>query len=63
MGKRDALKEVKPERVQRMLNTYGTQAAVARKLGVSQGSLSMYMRKHGFKKLEKWERERQGVAS
>lgn len=55
------LQDVKPGEVQRLLNTLGTQAAVARKLGVTQASLSLYMRKHGFRKVEKW--ERQGVQS
>jgi predicted transcriptional regulator len=56
MAKARILQDVKPESVQRMLNTLGTQEAVARKLGVTQGSLSLYMRKHGFKKVERWER-------
>lgn len=59
MAKARVLQDVKPENVQRMLNTLGTQAAVARKLGVTQGSLSLYMRKHGFRKVEKWERSKE----
>lgn len=56
MARPNALQDVKPERVQRLLNTYGTQAAVARKLKVTQASLSRYMRIHGFQKVERWER-------
>lgn len=61
MARRGVLQDVKPEYVQRLLNTLGTQAAVARKLKVSQASLSLFMRKNGFQKVEKW--ERQGVQS
>jgi hypothetical protein len=57
MARPRVLQDVKPERVQRMLNRYGTQAAVARKLGVTQGSLSGFMKRHGFKKIERWERQ------
>jgi len=59
MAKARVLQGVQPERVLRMLNRYGTQAAVARKLGVTQPSLSGYMRRHGFKKVERWERNRE----
>lgn len=59
MAKARLLQDVRPEQVQRLLNTLGTQAAVARKLGVTQGSLSIYMRKHGFKKVERWERSKE----
>lgn len=56
MARPGALQGVQPDKVQRMLNTYGTQAAVARRLKVTQASLSRYMRIHGFKKVERWER-------
>lgn len=59
MAKARILQDVKPESVQRMLNTLGTQAAVARKLGVTQASLSLYMKRHGFKRVEKWERAKE----
>jgi predicted transcriptional regulator len=52
-----ALKEITPEKVESLLQRYGTQARVARKLGVSQGSLSEYMKKHGFIKIESWQRK------
>lgn len=61
MATPNALQGIKPGSIQELLNILGTQAAVARKLGVSQSALSLYMRKHGFKKTERW--ERQGVQS
>lgn len=62
MAKRNILKDVQPDEVQRLLNENdGKQDRVARRLGVTQGSLSLYMKRHGFKKVERW--ERQGVQS
>jgi transcriptional regulator with GAF, ATPase, and Fis domain len=62
MARRNLLKDVQPDEVQRLLNENGgKQDKVARRLGVTQGSLSLYMKRHGFVKVERW--ERQGVQS
>lgn len=56
MAKPNALQDVSPEKVETLLKRHGTQAKVARRLGVTQASLSRYMRNHGFRKVERWER-------
>jgi transcriptional regulator with GAF, ATPase, and Fis domain len=63
VARRNILKDVQPDDVQRLLNENGgKQDSVARRLGVTQGSLSLYMKRHGFVKVERWERH-QGVQS
>lgn len=62
MAARNRLADVQPEMVERLLKeNEHKQEKVARQLGVTQGSLSLYMKRHGFKKVERW--ERQGVQS
>lgn len=60
MAARNKLQDVQPEHVEKLLNEHGgKQDAVARRLGVTQGALSMYMKRNGFKKVERWERQEQ----
>lgn len=53
--------ELTPDQVSAALEKHITQRATAIALGVPVTTLSGFMQKHGFKKVERW--ERQGVQS
>lgn len=56
MAKPHRLSDVTPEQLEKLLGRLGTQARVARYLGVTQPSLSRYMRLKGFREVKRWER-------
>lgn len=53
--------QLTPDQVSAALKKYGTQKATAEALNVPVTTLCGFMKRHGFQKVERW--ERQGVQS